>query len=218
MHIEILVEDQSGKVALETLVPKIVPSNVTFKVISYKGIGHLPKNLNAQLDPQKRVLLNRLPALLKGYGKSFANFPEGYEAALIVVCDLDDRDKSQFLAELKGVLDTCDPRPEAYFCLSIEEGEAWLLGHKDAVRTAYPDRKDAVIDAYIYDSICGTWECLADAVHKGGRAALKGNGHEAGKAKSEWASKISVLIDIEENMSPSFQFLVRTLSEICGVE
>lgn len=216
MHIEILVEDQSGMRALENLVPKMLPPHCTFKINSYKGIGHLPKGLKAHLDPQKRVLLNRLPALLQGYGNSFSRYPDDYQAAVILICDLDNRDKDQFLAELREVLDACNPKPNAKFCLSVEEGEAWLLGHKDAVRTAYPASKEAVLVNYVYDSICGTWECLADVVHPGGHTALKGKGHEAGKMKSEWATQISNFIDIDENMSPSFQYFVKTLSDLCN--
>ena len=43
MHFEILVEDQSGKKALDILVPKIIGDEHTFKVISYKGLGHIPE-------------------------------------------------------------------------------------------------------------------------------------------------------------------------------
>ena len=67
MHFEILVEDQSGKRALDLLVPKIVAKPHTFRVISYRGIGHLPRNLRREIDPGKRLLLNQLPRLLRGY-------------------------------------------------------------------------------------------------------------------------------------------------------
>ena len=43
MHFEILVEDQSGKKALEIIVPKIVNDCDTFYIRSYKGIGHIQK-------------------------------------------------------------------------------------------------------------------------------------------------------------------------------
>ena len=45
MHFEILVEDQSGKKALDILIPKLIGLEHTFKVHSYKGIGRIPKNL-----------------------------------------------------------------------------------------------------------------------------------------------------------------------------
>jgi len=38
-------------------------------VRAYKGIGRLPKNLKGTSDPSKRILLDQLPKLLRGYGK-----------------------------------------------------------------------------------------------------------------------------------------------------
>lgn len=219
MHFEILVEDQSGKVALEHLVPKIVPEECTYKISSYKGIGHIPKGLNSTLDPSKRVLLNQLPRLLSGYGKAFEGYPDEYRAAVIVVCDLDNRDLVPFLNELNEILENCNPRPEGCFCISIEEGEAWLLGHKEAVRTAYPRTKAAVLDSYQYDSICGTWEVLADATYPGGAKALLAKGKpEVGRQKSIWAEEISPLVDVAENKSPSFQFFVAALQGLCAAD
>lgn len=217
MHFEILVEDRSGKIALEKFVPKILGENCSYKIHPYSGIGHLPKNLNAKLDPSKRVLLNQLPRLLSGYGRSFANYPQGYKACVVVVCDLDDRDLNQFLSELEGVVDRCYPRPLTKFCLCIEEGEAWLLGHKQAVEVAYPNVRKPVLDAYAYDSICGTWEVLANAVYEGGAASLLARGKpEVGRMKSVWAEEIAPLIDIDENLSPSFQFFVRSLQKLAS--
>ena len=63
MHFEILVEDASGKIALESVLEKILGPNGqdhTYKIISYKGIGRIPKDLRGKTDPQKRILLDRL--------------------------------------------------------------------------------------------------------------------------------------------------------------
>ena len=43
MHFEILVEDQSGKRALDILIPKIIAGSHTFKIIDFRGIGHIPQ-------------------------------------------------------------------------------------------------------------------------------------------------------------------------------
>ena len=48
MHFEILVEDTSEKIALESILEKILGpygQDHTYKIISYKGIGRIPKNL-----------------------------------------------------------------------------------------------------------------------------------------------------------------------------
>lgn len=70
MHFEILIEDQSGKKALDILVPKIIGDDHTFNVHPYKGIGRIPKNLGAKGDANKRILLDQLPRLLRGYGNA----------------------------------------------------------------------------------------------------------------------------------------------------
>ncbi|QHG19998.1 hypothetical protein GJB62_14990 [Nostoc sp. ATCC 53789] len=71
MHFEILVEDISGKIALEILVPKIINTEQhTFNIHHYKGIGRIPKNLTSTSDPKKRILLDQLPRLIQGYGKT----------------------------------------------------------------------------------------------------------------------------------------------------
>lgn len=215
MHFEILIEDQSGKVALEALLPRILTAESTFSIHPYKGIGHIPKGLVTTLDPKKRVLLNQLPRLLVGYGKAFEGYPDGYRAAVIVICDLDSRDRDIFLAELEAVFDNCDPKPNGCICLCIEEGEAWLLGDKDAVINAYPTAKKAILNSYVNDSICNTWETLADAVYTGGAVALAAKGaSEVGRLKSEWATEIAPLVNIEENKSPSFQFFLNVLREL----
>jgi hypothetical protein len=215
MHLEILVEDQSGKVALEGILPNLLEHGTTYKIHNYKGIGHIPKGLKTTQDPKKRVLLNQLPRLLSGYGKAFSKHPSDYHAAVLLICDLDDRDLQGFLGDLNSILEECDPKPETRFCLCVEEGEAWLLGHREAVETAYPDARQPVLDAYVYDSVCGTWEILADAVYPGGSTALLVKGKpEVGRLKSIWASDIAPLIESERNMSPSFQFFVKTLREL----
>ncbi len=72
MHLEILVEDQSGKRMLEILMPKIIGDSHTFRIHSYKGVGRIPRNMKDADDPSKRILLQNLPKLLKGYGHTFS--------------------------------------------------------------------------------------------------------------------------------------------------
>ena len=216
MHFEVLVEDQSGSIALERILPKILGNDDehTWKIIPYRGIGHLPKNLHGVTDPEKRILLDRLPRLLQGYGNSLQDFP----AAVIIVVDLDDRDCMEFKRELLDVLDACNPRPETLFRIAIEEGEAWLLGDRDAVKTAYPNAKDSVLNSYVQDSICGTWEILADAIHTGGSANLKRMGYpETGRAKCDWAGAIASYMDVESNESKSFQVFRDGVRNLAGM-
>jgi len=217
MHFVILVEDQSGKKALDLLVPKIIGNQHTFEVKAYKGIGRIPHDLRGKSDPNKRILLDQLPRLLKGYGTTFAHYPQNYKAAIILVCDLDDKCLKTFRNELLGILNNCDPAPETRFCIAIEEGEAWFLGDIPAVKAAYPRAKDAQLNAYINDSICGTWESLADAVYPGGSQALSALGWQAvGAEKSKWSERIAPRMDVDKNNSPSFCYFRSKLRELVG--
>ena len=173
MHFEILVEDQSGKRMLDIVLPKIIDKPHTFDVKAYGGIGRIPKNLKSNDDARKRLLLDQLPKLLRGHGKTFAGYSADYPAAVIVVCDLDNKCLKTFRQELLTVLNACKPKPETRFCIAIEEGEAWLLGDIPAIKAAYPNARDNILGSYENDSICGTWELLADAVSTGGASGLE---------------------------------------------
>ena len=215
MHFEVLVEDQSGKKALDILIPKIIGDQHTFRVIEYRGIGRIPKNLKSGIEANKRILLARLPSLLRGYGKTFAGYSPNYQAAVIVVCDLDDKCMKTFRQELFSVLNACNPKPETRFCIAIEEGEAWLLGDIPAIKAAYPKAKDNVLSRYQNDAICGTWELLADAVSQGGANELKKKGWATvGQEKSIWAERITPHMDIAINASPSFCYFQKKIREL----
>jgi len=205
MHFEVLSEDDSGSAALDIILEKILGSNGSkhsWRLHPYKGIGRIPRDLNARADPAKRLLLDNLSRLLRGYGRSLQHSP----GAILVVVDLDDRDCIAFKRELLDILAACNPAPPALFRIAIEESEAWLLGDRKAVKAAYPSAKDAVLNRYEQDSLCGTWELLADAVHPGGAAALKRQGYPAaGAAKAGWARRIAPHMEVARNRSASFR-------------
>ena len=217
MHFEVLAEDRSGSIALEHVMKKILgPNNAahSWRIHPYRGIGRLPKDLRSGKDPKKRLLLDRLPGILQGYGRSL---PAVGPSAVIVVVDSDARDCRAFKRELLRVLDACNPRPRTLFRIAVEESEAWLLGDREAVKAAYPGARDSVLDGYEQDSICGTWELLADAIHPGGSPAL-GRWPASGQAKCEWAERIAPRMDVDRNRSRSFQVFrdgVRKLAGIC---
>ncbi len=215
MHFEILVEDRSGQKALDILIPKIIGAQDTFRVIGYRGVGRIPQNLTPKTNADQRILLDQLPKLFRGYGQTFADYPANYPAVLFVVCDLDDNCLKAFRQELFAVLHACNPRPATRFCIAIEEGEAWLLGDIPAIKAAYPQAKDVVLNGYVNDSICGTWKVLADAVFPGGSKALERKGGQAvGREKSVWATNIPPLMDVENNASPSFRYFREKLREL----
>ncbi len=151
---------------------------------------------------------------MKGYGKSLVGY-----GAVVVVVDNDSRICRDFKQELNAVLSQCHPAPQAAFCIAIEEIEAWLLGDIDAVIRAYPSAKRNVLDAYNQDSICNTWEVLADALCLERAAGLRRIGYpEIGIRKSEWAEKIAPLVEIDRNNSSSFKYFVRKVKEMAGLD
>lgn len=202
MHIEVLVEDSSGEKLLAQLLPQILGEQGephTWRLKAYKGIGRIPHGLVAKADPAKRILLDQLPRLLQGYGKT-----PGIDA-VVVVLDTDRRNCAEFLRELKALVKRCNPAPHTVFRLAIEEMEAWYLGDRVALLKAFPRAKRDVLDRYVQDSVCGTWELLADAVHAGGAAAIKKVGWPLpGQLKHEWAEKIGPCMVLHQNASPSF--------------
>ncbi|VAW48353.1 hypothetical protein MNBD_GAMMA02-997 [hydrothermal vent metagenome] len=215
MHFEVLVEDVSGKNLLELLIPKIINQESTYRVFPYKGIGKIPKGLKGKTDPSKRILLDRLPIILNGYGKTFSQYPSNYKACLIIICDLDSKNFNTFKSELLEVLNKCTYQPLAKFCIAIEEGEAWLLGDVNAVKRAYPDSNNHQLSLYNNDSICNTWEYLADIVYKGGANKLKKEGwQKVGLQKSIWAKKIGEFMNVNSNKSPSFKYFKKTLNNL----
>jgi hypothetical protein len=185
---------------LEHMLPMLLEgSNTTWRVHGYKGVGRLPANLGASVDPKKETLLDKLPNLLRGFGRT-----PGIDAIVIVV-DVDNKDCVEFLAELNAVWAATNPAPVTLFRLAIEEMEAWYFGDPAAIKSAYPNAKAAILSSYQNDSICGTWEMLADAIVAGGAAKLKSEGWPAsGIAKSEWAERITPHMNPNLNVSPSF--------------
>ncbi len=203
MHIEILVEDSSGEKFLSMILPKLIGDQGTlhtWRIHAYKGVGRIPSKLNSDMDPSKRILLDQLPRILQGYGRT-----PGVDA-VVVVLDTDKRNCAQLLIELNDLLARCNPAPKkTLFRLAIEEIEAWYLGDRAALLNAYPRADTRVLNRYSQDSLCDTWELLADAIHPGGAAAIKRTGWPLpGQIKHEWADKIAPRLEPDRNLSPSF--------------
>jgi hypothetical protein len=132
---------------LEILVPKVLGEqgcSHTWTIHAYKGVGHIPRDLQKVADPAKRNLLNQLPRLLKGYGRTPCI------DAVLVVLDVDKRNCVEFLSELNGLLEACVPAPKkTMFRLAIEEIEAWYLGDSIALFSAYPKARRELVTKYV---------------------------------------------------------------------
>ena len=131
MHFEILCEDRSGEEMLEILCNKIITSHEvghSYRIHGFKGKGTLSGRGVAQL-------LNALPQYLRGYNSTYSYDKDAY--CVIIVCDLDDDDKSKFEDSIAQEIAKNAPDIHVYLCLSIEEAEAWLMGDILAVDKAY---------------------------------------------------------------------------------
>lgn len=207
MHFEILVEGQTELTALSIWMNAILGdySNPhTWKIHKHRGIGHIPENPDSRPNKADQSLLHNLPSKLRAYGSERRN-----DLIVVVLVDLDEReDCVAFKHSLTQLLEYCHPPPRALFRIAIEELEAWYFGDKAAIKLAYPEAKQDILDSYTQDSQCGTWERLADAVYPGGVLSLKkDHGKRSPKVleqKLTWAREISPKIDIESSLSPSF--------------
>jgi hypothetical protein len=97
--------EREHKIRFKTILDRIaakIPGITTWRVHSYKRIGRIPKGLLKKPDPAKRILLDQLPRVLRGYGKKTP-----YVDAVVVILDTDTRSCSNFLQEQKKQADTC---------------------------------------------------------------------------------------------------------------
>lgn len=211
MHFQFLIEDASSTVLIQLLMRRFSAeySGVTFDCKPFKGLGGLTKR-NTVKETKTGKLLNDLATYLRGFDKSLRD----YDAVVMVVLDNDTRNTDEFMSSLEDIASQRRIQIDHAFCIAVEEVEAWLLGDEAAVRAAYPSAKTSVLHRYRQDSICGTWETLADAVFPGGMAAMRKKKFsfvEIGKCKSEWAKNIGEHMDIDANRSPSFRHFIEEI-------
>lgn len=211
MHFQFLVEDMSGGIFIKHVMEKLKEENseFTYDCKTFKGIGGFRKSGKVN-DIKTNKLLDDLVIYLKGFDKSL----HGIDAAIIVVLDNDKRETAVFNEQLKYQAAMAMVLIDHVFCIAVEEMEAWLLGDKTALHKAYPDVREAILKESVQDSICGTWEVMANAVFKGGIKKFRKECptfREVGKYKAEWAEQVGKYIKLDNNCSPSFQFFVSEL-------
>ncbi|SNC75951.1 protein of unknown function [Hymenobacter gelipurpurascens] len=199
MHIEFLLEEPSAEAALNILLPKLLPPDATWSCYPHRG---------------KTDLFQRLPGRLKTYARQFPHQPD-LRVVILMDADTDCRRRK---AELEKVVadvglltkTTAVGQPFRIITrLAVQELEAWFLGDREAIQTAYPRVRPQHFSGLPHDpdAISDTWETLW-------RVLQEGKYYLAGKAKVEWAETISPHLDPERNQSASFQYFRQGLGHL----
>ena len=203
MLIEILSEDKSGAIVVERLSERITESEgikAQVNVHPHRGCGSLPKDMTAKPPKFANSLLDLLPSELRAYNKIYA----GKDIILIIAMDSDDKDPQALRQEIYSVASKFAPDIRSVVGISTEEIEAWVLGDKSAIIEAYPDTNKDVLDSYVQDSVCGTWEILCRAVSENAEELIDIGYPAIGHYKALWTENISEYMLPQRNVSPSF--------------
>ena len=203
MLIEILSEDKSGAVVVERLSERIAEREgikAQVNVHPHRGCGSLPKDMTAKPPKFANSLLDLLPSELRAYNKTYA----GKDIILIIALDSDDKDPQALRQEIYSVASKFAPDIRSVVGISTEEIEAWVLGDKSAIIEAYPDTNKDVLDSYVQDSVCGTWEILCRAVSENAEELIDIGYPAIGHYKALWTENISKYMLPQRNVSPSF--------------
>lgn len=211
MHYEILVE---GQCELTTL--SIIMSNIlgeygyrnTWKIHKHQGIGTIPVNTE-QVNPNDRSLLGQLPAKIRAYNK--VNDPN---RVIIVLMDLDSFDQNLLHESLEALIPVGSGL-NIRFCFAVEELEAWFLADKNSILAAYPAANEVIHSSYVQDSICGTWETLGRVLNSDISSFPKRD-RRVLMEKCDWAKKISPHMNVDQNLSPSFEVFKNNLLEFAA--
>lgn len=213
MFFQFLIEDQSGEKLIRALMDKIVEGNpeTNYDCKSFKGIGGF-KHRGSPMEIKTGKLLDDLGLYLSAFDRALQGMP----AAIVIVLDNDNRDTAEFTELLEQVARRNKIEIDHVFCLAIEEMEAWLLGDEAAILAAYPEASLRHLRTYVQNSICSTWEVLADVVYPGGYKRMQKDCcayGQIGKIKSEWAERIGKHMEMQRNQSPSFRRFVSELEK-----
>jgi hypothetical protein len=205
MHLEFLVEEASAKAALDNVVPRIVPAQVTFFVHPHDG---------------KSDLLAKLPGRLHGY-RSW--MPADWRVIVLIDRDQPVANCQRVKQELEdkataaGLWTRATAPPGQSFHvinrLAVEELEAWFFGDVPALVAAYPGISLHLGKQAKYrdpDAIAGgTWEALERVLQRAGY-------YSGGLPKIEVAARVSEHMDPDRNRSRSFQVFREALRNLAA--
>jgi hypothetical protein len=183
----VFTEEPSMKNVLEILLPKILPSNYTFRIFSHQGKQDLEKAIEKTIPT-----LSKIPG-----------------AKIIVTRDQDNEDCKVLKQNLIDKLKTNCTSP---FLVRIlcHELETWFLGDMQAIEKAYNRFKaDQYINKKNYRDV--------DNIRYPNKELLKIIPEYQGRSrlpKIEVSEKITNHLDFERNTSTSFNFFVSGVKKL----
>ncbi|MEG5015681.1 MULTISPECIES: DUF4276 family protein [unclassified Microcoleus] len=195
------MEEASLESALTQILPKILPSTVTYKIHAFRG---------------KTDLLAKLPNRLKGYQ---AWLPPDWKIVILIDEDREDclklKQQLEIMAISSGLITKSSCQKDKSFQvlnrIVVEELEAWFFGDVEAIRQAHPKVSPNLATQKKYrepDAIKGgTWEALERVLRNAGY-------HQGGLEKYKASSEISKYMNPESNLSKSFKVFYQGLLEI----
>jgi len=202
MHVDFLLEEPSAEAALNQLLPRLLP-NDTWHCIPHRG---------------KDALLMRLPALLKNYARRFGHEPE---LRLVLMMDADANCKKakqkleKLAADAQLLTKTTAPSGQPFRVvtrLAIAELEAWFLGDRSAIQSAYPR-----VHPHHFKGLLREVDALPDAWETLHRVLQRGGYYTTGYLKREAAEAIAAHLDLADparNTSPSFHYFCASLAAL----
>ncbi|MCS6995213.1 MAG: DUF4276 family protein [Anaerolineales bacterium] len=195
MHIEFLVEEPSAQVTLEILLPRLLPLQTTWHILTFSG---------------KHDLLRKLPRLLRGYA---GWMPDDYRIVVLVDEDRQDcinlKEQLEAAARQAGLSTKTGTQGGRFQVLNriiVEELEAWFLGDPEALRAAYPNLPLGLPAVFSNpDAVSGgTWEALERWLQRYGY-------FQGGYRKIEAARQIAPHLHPDRNRSRSFHVFLEGL-------
>jgi len=212
MHLEVLSEDRSGGILLNHLLHSILKNrrvHHTYAIRPHRGKGNEPVNPMKRPAKFASSLLDLLPAKLRAY----ASTGQPDQLLLVIVVDADADDPQAVQLVLENLVIRFGRDIGAVIGICVEEIEAWILGDPQAILAAYPDADLQKAVVYRQDSVCGTWEILAQVLAGNQADQVIRIGYPAvGQLKGEWSGRIGPHMDPDRNRSPSFQRFYRALT------